>query len=236
MGASGIVKTADEINKIRKAAALSSKALRQLHSELRIGMREIEIADRLHEILRCNGVVPMTWGTIVASGENAANPHASPTEKRTCAGEIVIIDFGAQFEGYAADITRSFFFGSIDEDKRRMFDLVLASYESAMAALAQARSTSEIERAHRQVFIEAGMDKYALRSLGHGIGTEVHEAPFIKCGVDYEILPGMTFTIEPGLYIPGLGGARIEDDVLVTIDGFELLSDVPLICNVDERI
>ncbi|MCK9331410.1 MAG: M24 family metallopeptidase [Candidatus Cloacimonetes bacterium] len=233
MDKSRMIKSSEEIALLRESARHSSAAMRQLQEQMYIGMSEIEIADMLHALLRKNGVEPMTWGTIVASGENASDPHAKPTGRKTCPGEIVVVDFGAQFDGYASDITRSFFFGEISENLQTVFNYVLASYHAAMNCLKTARTTEEVELAHRKVFIDAGLDLFALRSLGHGLGKEIHEAPRLRVGETDTLAPGMVFTIEPGLYIPGLCGVRIEDDVLITDDGFELLTDVPLICKVE---
>ncbi len=226
---SRMIKTPHEVELLRESARRSSAALRALMGQLRVGMRETAVADILHALLRENGVEPMTYGTIVASGPNGADPHAKPSDKVIEHGEMVVIDFGAAYEGYASDITRTVFFGSISTHQRRIFDLVLESYQCAMRALDTATDTAQVEAAHRAVFLREGLDQYALRSLGHGLGLEIHEAPRLACGHCDPLAPGMVFTIEPGLYLPNDCGVRIEDDVLITETGYEIITDVPIL-------
>lgn len=231
---SRMIKTEREIALLRESAKRSSAAVRQLIPHLHVGMRETEVADLLHQILEENGMETMTYGTIVASGKRGADVHGKPTDKVIEKGDMVVVDFGAMYQGYTSDITRTIFFGEPGKKEREIFDIVLESYQCALKALETAETTAEVEAAHRKVFLDRGFEQYALNSLGHGLGLEIHEAPRLAVGQNERLVPGMVFTIEPGLYIPGMCGVRIEDDVLMTPEGPEMITDVPIIIQVNE--
>lgn len=175
----------------------------------------------------------MSFGTIVASGARGAMAHGFPTNKVIENGDMVVVDFGVMYDGYCSDMTRTLLFGDISQENRRIFNLVLESGKRAVEAVRPGVHSSEVEAAHRDVFIREGLDDYALRGLGHGIGLQIHECPRVQIGKDTVLRPNMIFTIEPGLYFPGVCGVRTEDDVLVTESGVENLSHTPHEIHID---
>jgi Xaa-Pro aminopeptidase/Xaa-Pro dipeptidase len=222
-----MIKDQEEIANIRAAIAAAEAGFDKLLPKLRIGMTEKDVADELHYLVSKEGAEAMSFGTIVGSGARGALAHAFPTEKVIEAGDMVVIDFGVMKDGYCSDMTRTVFFGDVSPEHKRIFDLVLESQNCALAAIGPGVSSKTVEDAHRVPFFREGLDDYALRGLGHGIGLEIHECPRVQIGRETILRPGMIFTVEPGLYFPDDCGVRIEDDVLVTEDGMENLSHTP---------
>jgi Xaa-Pro aminopeptidase/Xaa-Pro dipeptidase len=190
-------------------------------------MTEKDIADELNYRVSRQGADSMGFGTIVAAGERGALAHGAPTARQVAAGEMVVIDFGAQWNGYCADLTRTLLFGEVPPERLRIFDLVEQAFEAAMASVRPGVSAAEVDEAHRTVFRDAGMEAYALKGLGHGIGLEIHEHPRVVVAGTHTLRPGMVFTVEPGLYLPGRCGVRTEDDVLVSETGVLNLCTLP---------
>ncbi len=222
-----VIKDADEVARMRRAVAVVEAALRAVLAQIRPGMTEREIAGLLMvEALRGGGE-GMPFDPIVVAGPNAASPHAVPTDRPIRRGETVIIDCGAVVGGYVSDITRTFALGGLPEEMVRVYEVVRRANEAGRAAVRPGRAAQEVDRAARAVIREAGYGDSFIHRTGHGLGLEVHEPPYIVEGNRHPLQAGMTFTVEPGIYLPGLGGVRIEDDVLVTPEGAETLTTFP---------
>lgn len=222
-----MIKTDDEILMLKEAIAIAEKGFDDLLPMLKVGMTEKDVADELHYLCSKAGAESAGFGTIVGSGPRGALAHAFPTTKKIENGEMVVIDFGIVKNGYYSDMTRTLLFGDVSPEHMRIFNLVQESQDKAIAAVRPGVLAKDVEDAHRSVFLREGLDDYALRGLGHGIGLQIHECPRIVIGNETVLKPGMVFTVEPGLYFPGDCGVRTEDDVLVTETGVENLSHTP---------
>ena len=222
-----MIKDAEEIACTRAAIAAAEAGFEKLVSRLQIGMTEKDLADELHYLVSKEGAEAMSFGTIVGSGARGALAHAFPTEKKIENGDMVVVDFGVMKDGYCSDMTRTLLFGDVSPEHMRIFRLVQESQDKAVEAVRPGVLAKDVEDAHRAVFLREGLDDYALRGLGHGIGLQIHECPRIVIGNETVLRPGMIFTVEPGLYFPDDCGVRTEDDVLVTEDGVENLSHTP---------
>jgi Xaa-Pro aminopeptidase/Xaa-Pro dipeptidase len=220
-----MIKDGSEIERIKTAVRLSERALREVADRCRMGMTEKDLADELNYRVSRLGAEAMSFGTIVAAGERGALAHGTPTSRPILAGDMVVVDFGAMWDGYCADLTRTLLFGDVPEEQLGIFDLVEHAFAAAFEAVKPGVIAGDVEEAHRRVFRDAGMEDYALKGLGHGIGLEIHEHPRVVIAAKQVMKPGMVFTIEPGLYLPGRCGVRTEDDVLVTQDGAVNLVD-----------
>ena len=217
-----------EIGEIRRAVDIAARAFDELLGILKPGMSEREAAAQLEFFMRKFGADAVAFDTIVASGPRGALPHGRASDKLIEAGELVTFDFGAQINGYNSDITRTVFVGGQPSSRQReIYDLVLESQLAGIAAVRPGVKANEVDAASRAVFKRAGMLDYYLHSTGHNLGREVHEAPMIA-PTDQSVLEvGMVLTVEPGLYISEWGGVRIEDDLLVTATGAEVLPSIP---------
>lgn len=222
-----MVKDADERQTIREAIRCAEAGFEKLLPRLQIGMTEKDVADELHYLVSKEGAEAMSFGTIVASGPRGAMAHGYPTNKVIQNGEMVVVDFGVLKDGYCSDMTRTLLFGDVPAQQKRIFNIVQAAQDAAIAATRPGVLAKDVEEAHREVFRKEGCEEYALKGLGHGIGLQIHECPRIVIGNETRLTPGMIFTVEPGLYYPGQYGVRTEDDVLVTADGVENLSRTP---------
>ena len=226
LGGLRVCKDEEELALMRRAVAVTEDALRDVRGQLRAGMTEQEVAARLKIALLRAGAEGFSFEPLVVAGPNSASPHASPGEHQIAPGEPLIVDCGATVGGYAADITRTFFIGPPAPEMARIYDVVLAANEAGRAAAGPGIPAEEVDRAARRVIEEAGYGAYFIHRTGHGLGLEIHESPFIVAGNRRTLEPGMTFTVEPGIYLPGLGGVRIEDDVVITADGAESLTTI----------
>ncbi len=221
-------KDGQEIAAIREAVEIAERAFDQLLGVLGAGMTEREAAARLEFAMREFGADSIAFDTIVASGPRGALPHGRATDKKLEKGELITFDFGARANGYNSDITRTVFLGGQPSDRQRyIYDLVLESQLAGIAAVRPGVKASKVDAASRAVFEKAGMLEYYLHSTGHNLGREVHETPFIASTDESILAPGMVLTVEPGLYIGEWGGVRIEDDLLVTAEGAEVLPQLP---------
>jgi Xaa-Pro dipeptidase len=169
----------------------------------------------------------MPFQPIVAVGENSANPHAVPTERALQQGDLLLIDWGAGFEGYFSDITRTFTMGDVTPELLRIGDIVKKANRAGREAGKSGVTAGAVDQAARSVIAAAGYGDAFIHRTGHGLGMEAHEPPYIFAGNPVLLQVGMTFTIEPGIYLPGKGGVRIEDDVVVTEVGLESLTELP---------
>ena len=216
-----------ELEQMRRAIAITEAALRSTMRQVGAGMTEREIATLLTvEMLQAGGE-GMAFSPIVVAGPNSASPHATPTDRPIQPGETVIVDCGATVGGYAADITRTFVIGELEPELAQVYEVVRAANGAGLAAAGPGVPAEEVDRAARAVIEDAGYGEHFIHRTGHGLGLEVHEPPFIVLGNRRPLEPGMIFTVEPGIYLPGRGGVRIEDDVLVTPSGAESLTTFP---------
>ena len=218
-------KDAAEVAAMRRAVTIAEDALTATLAKVRIGTTEKEIAAELFLQLLAHGSdLVLPFSPIVAAGPNAANPHAKPSARPLSSGDLLIVDWGAAFEGYVSDLTRTFAVGDLDEESRRIFAAVLAANEAGRAAGRPGVSCAEVDRRTRQVIEDAGYGPRFTHRTGHGLGRECHEDPYIRGDNEQLLEAGMAYTVEPGIYLPGRNGVRIEDAVVVTADGAESLS------------
>lgn len=221
-------KDASEIEYMRKAVQIAQEALEATLPAIKIGASEREIASELTlQVLRRGSDPTLPFAPIVAAGPNSANPHATPTERRLQEGDLLVIDWGAAYNGYFSDLTRTFAVGKVDPEMERIAAIVLEANTAGRRAAGPAVLASSIDHAARQVIEQSGYGKYFTHRTGHGLGMESHEEPYIRADNHQPLAPGMTFTVEPGIYLPDRNGVRIEDNVVITESGAESLSDLP---------
>ncbi len=217
------IKTPPEIAKIRTATEIAVKAYRYIRPRLDPGKSEREIEGELQLFMRKEGATP-AFDIIVASGPNGSYPHYLTGSRLLKRNEPVLIDMGASYFGYKSDLTRVFFLGKISSLAKKLYAIVLSAQERALRRLQQTRSAREADRAARAYITEKGYGRFFGHNLGHGVGRQVHEAPMLSPRSKDTLEPGMVLTVEPGIYLPGRCGIRIEDLVLITEKGIEVLS------------
>jgi len=228
--ASGIVgelrkyKTADEADKMRKSSELADKALSRTIPLIRPGMKETEVRDILEAELKLQGLSEPSFETIIGSGPNSALPHYTAGERILQPGDSIVIDFGGIYQGYCSDMTRTIVLGKATQEYREVYETVKEGQRKAVEAVKPGMKASDIDAAARNYIAEKGYGDYFIHRTGHGIGLEVHEEPYISNMSDTILQPGMVFSIEPGVYLPGKFGVRIEDLVMVTETGAEVLN------------
>jgi Xaa-Pro aminopeptidase len=219
------VKDDHEVALIRKAVAVAEEAYNAVRDEIKVGQTESYLAALLGFEMRCRGATGTSFETIVASGAASALPHYRPQERGLLKDSILLIDWGGVVGGYCSDMTRTLAIGNVPARMKEAFKAVYEAQKAAVAVLRPGVMTMNADRAARDVIERAGFGEYFGHGLGHGIGRQIHELPSLRnTGGDEELRPGMVVTVEPGIYIPGLGGVRIEDDVLITHSGCEVLS------------
>lgn len=221
------VKDREEIDALRQAARQAEKAFAVLRATLRPTRTEKELADDLEHQLRLQGAECSSFPPIVAAGPRAALPHARPITDAIGNADFVLVDWGATFQGYKSDLTRVLVTGRISPKLERLYGLVLRAQQQAIAAIRPGKTGREIDGVARAVIADAGFGKYFGHGLGHGIGLDIHELPRLSVLDETPLQAGMVVTVEPGIYVPGWGGIRIEDDVLVTTGGHEVLTSYP---------
>ncbi len=222
-----LYKSAEELDSFRKAIALSETALKATIERVRPGMTERQIAAQLSMALADAGCHGESFSSIVMVGPNISS-HSDPTDRAVQVGEMLLFDFGGKFGHYPADITRTFAVGAPPTDQlANIYATVLAANEAGIRAGKPGVAAMEVDRATRQVIEDAGYGEYFTHRTGHGLGIEGHEPPYMRAGNSQILEPGMVYTVEPGIYIPGVGGARIEDNVAVTETGVEVLTHFP---------
>ncbi len=231
-----MVKDDDELARIRAAIAVAERAFTALIALLRPEDTEIELSDALEANVRRAGGEGTAFPSIVAVGERAALPHCPPTDKRVSASGLLLVDWGASVRGYKSDLTRVLAtrtkssFAQSDADAARLEDIhriVRAAQEAAIRTARPGVEAKVVDAAARGAIADAGYGDYFNHGLGHGIGLQIHEAPWFRANSTDVLAEGMVFTVEPGIYLPGWGGVRIEDDVRVTADGCEVLTSTP---------
>lgn len=220
-------KSPAEILMIRKSVMINSEAYYRTLKRFKIGFREQEIAAELDFQMRVLGAEKPAFETIVAAGPNSALPHAHPGPRRVEGNELLLIDMGATAEGYTSDMTRVSFTGTPSKRIRDMYQAVLEAQLAAIDTVKAGAATAKVDGAARRVLREYKLEKEFVHSTGHGLGLEIHESPRIGRKDKTKLQAGMVITIEPGVYLDGLGGVRIEDTVLVTEQGCEVLTPTP---------
>ncbi len=222
-----ILKDEEEIKEMRRAVQIAQEALKAVLPMIKPRVTEKEIAAELTiQMLRMGSDPELPFSPIVASGPNSANPHAIPTEREIQNGDLVVIDWGARSNGYCSDLTRTFAVGSLAPELEKIFNVVNQANAAGRAAGAPEKAAGSVDQAARNVIESAGFGDYFTHRTGHGLGLEDHESPYIFGKNDQILAPGMTYTVEPGIYLPGMGGVRIEDNILITPTGCESLSDI----------
>ena len=218
------IKDADEIAKIRRAALLGCRLFDGMLGYLRPGLTEMQVAAALEHAARLSGAEAMSFETIVASGERSALPHGRASTAKLPRRGFVTLDFGVVLDGYMSDMTRTVHLGKALPGERDVYDAVLEAQEAAVAAVAPGVTAGDVDEAARSVLRKARLDKFFTHSTGHGVGLEIHEGPRLAAKQTQQLKAGMVITIEPGVYMPGKFGLRIEDMVLVTAAGGEVLT------------
>lgn len=218
-----MIKADWEIERMKRSLALTEEALSHCLSILREGIREEEVALELEWFVRKRGG-SLAFPSIIAFGERSALPHAKPTSRELRKGDVVLIDAGARVDSYCSDITRTFFWGKPSEDLLRIYSAVLSAQEKALEAIREGKKVGEIDEEARGALREQGLAEYFTHSLGHGVGREVHEMPSLAPNSKEKLVASMVVTIEPGVYMEGLGGVRIEDMVVVGKDSPQILT------------
>ena len=223
-----LIKTPEEIAIMKCAAKATQKVFASALPFIRVGATEREIADRMEELaMALEGVDGLAFPTIIASGPNGAFPHAEITDRTLETGDLVTVDFGVMMGGYASDMTRTFVLGSLTQAQRKIYDSVKRSQAAGLAAAKAGMACADLDAVCRNIIDKDGYGEYFVHTTGHGVGTEVHEDPRLGKESEARLEAGMVVTIEPGIYIEGLGGVRIEDTVVITATGCEIIT--PLI-------
>jgi Xaa-Pro dipeptidase len=216
-----------EIADMRKAVDIAQQALHAALPLIRPGMTERELAAEITlQMLRHGSDSEMPFSPIAASGPNSANPHAFPGDRQLAKGDMLILDWGANVNGYFSDLTRTFVLGTVDPEMEAIARIVAEANAAAREAALPGVTAGEVDLTARQVIAAAGYGDYFIHRTGHGLGLETHEEPYIREGNPLQLDIGMTFTIEPGIYLPRRGGVRIEDNIVITSEGSESLSDM----------
>jgi Xaa-Pro dipeptidase len=222
-----ISKDFGEIEAMRQAARLNQEAFHTVEAALRPGRTERELALEYRIAALRAGAARLSFDPIIGAGPNGALGHTEPGDRPVRLGELVVVDAGVKYGGYCSDITRTYAVGQISDDLRRVYDAVRRANEAGRAAARPGATTGQVDAAARAVITAAGYGPYFTHRTGHGLGLEIHEPPYIVGGSELVLRPGMVFTVEPGIYLPGVGGVRIEDNVVVTDTGAETITDLP---------
>ncbi|WP_047980095.1 M24 family metallopeptidase [Ornithinibacillus contaminans] len=219
-----MIKTPEELTTLKKAAQIADAAFEHIQGYIKPGVKEIEISNELEFFMRRQGATASSFDTIVASGFRSAMPHGVASTKEIQAGELVTLDYGALYEGYISDITRTVAVGEISDELRKIYDTVLEAQLRGVNGIKPGMTGIEADALTRDYITEQGYGSYFGHSTGHGIGLEVHEGPGLSFRSSIKLVPGMVVTVEPGIYIPNVGGCRIEDDIVITENGNERLT------------
>ncbi len=219
-----MLKSPSEIDTIRRSVNLNSEAFARVLKRIRPGVRELDVAAEIEYQMKMLGAENPSFDTIIAAGPHSALPHSHPTAHRVLANELLLIDMGASLEGYASDMTRTIHLGKSPKRIREMYSAVLEAQLAGIAAVREGTTAGKVDAATRDVLKKHNLDKEFVHSTGHGLGLEIHEPPRLGKKDKTKLQAGMAITIEPGVYIEGLAGIRIEDTVLVTKTGCEVLT------------
>ncbi|MFD1066224.1 M24 family metallopeptidase [Oceanobacillus locisalsi] len=219
-----MIKTPDELKIMKQAAKIADDAFTHIQSFVEPGVQEIDISNELEFFMRRQGATSSSFDTIVASGYRSALPHGVASGKKIQEGELVTLDYGALYNGYCSDITRTLAVGEISVELREIYDIVLEANLRGVQGTKAGMTGKEADALTRDYITEKGFGERFGHSTGHALGMEVHEGPGLSPRSDAVLKPGMVVTVEPGIYVPGLGGCRIEDDIVITEEGNERLT------------
>ncbi|WP_439644829.1 M24 family metallopeptidase [Aneurinibacillus tyrosinisolvens] len=222
-----LLKTPDEVAIIKEAAAIADNTFTHILSFIKPGMTELQVANEMEFHMRSQGASSSSFDTIVASGLRSALPHGVASEKAIEKGDMITLDFGAYYKGYCSDITRTIAVGEPGDKLKEIYNVVLKAQLNGVQHMKAGLTGIQADALTRDIIKEAGYGEYFGHSTGHGIGLEVHEGPALSMRGNQILAPGMMVTVEPGIYIEGTGGVRIEDDVLITEDGCEIITKSP---------
>jgi Xaa-Pro aminopeptidase len=209
------VKDAEEVNNIKKAIKIAQKAFEEVAERIRPGISERGLAFEMEKCMFKGGSEGLAFPTIVASGPRSSLPHGQPTDRKLRSGDLVILDFGCTVKGYHSDLTRTVVVGKINQKQKELYKIVKKAQKISQKLIFSGQKCSDSDKKAREIFKEAKLEKYFVHSLGHGLGQDVHELPRLSGSSKDEFKTGMVVTCEPGIYLPGWGGVRIEDDLLV---------------------
>jgi Xaa-Pro aminopeptidase len=222
-----IRKDPGEIARIERAAQIADDAFAVVRAGLLRGPTETQVAIELDAEIRRRGGSGVAFETIVASGPNAAMPHHRPGSRTLTRGDLVVVDFGAVVDGYRSDMTRTVMLGEPNDEQRRLLDAVRDAQAAGVAAIGPGVGAARIDAACRDLLRERGLDTWFVHGTGHGVGLDIHEAPMVNARATATLTAGHVVTVEPGVYVPGVGGVRVEDTVLVTDSGRRALTHAP---------
>ncbi len=222
-----MVKGAIEVETIKKACAISSKSFNETLPFIKVGVTEKDVAAELEYRFRKNGAEKTSFDTIVASGERGALPHGMPSDKKLKAHELMVMDFGVFYNGYASDTTRTVCIGEPDKESAKVYEIVRNAQKLGRSLVKEGLVCSELDGEVRKFISDKGYGEYFIHGLGHGVGLEIHELPFVNLRSDIQLKEGMIITVEPGIYLKDKFGVRIEDTLLVKKDSGEVLTKLP---------
>lgn len=222
-----MIKDKNEIEKLRKACALADYAIEAGCAEIREGKTELDVLAAIEYEMKKKGAAKMSFATMVLTGVNGASPHGTPGLTKIKKGDFVLFDLGVVVDGYCSDITRTVAYGEISEKQKEIYQTVLRAQLAAIEASKAGTTCADVDLTARNIIDQAGYGEFFPHRLGHGLGINVHEYPSITETNPLILEPGMVFTIEPGVYVPNVAGVRIEDDVLITENGVEVLTKFP---------
>ncbi len=222
-----LIKSPEELEALHRAAGIASRVMEQVQQAIRPGVREAELSSWTEHLIGQAGGEGASFEPFLMSGKNAWLPQRFSSQKPLSTGELALLDMGAIYEGYCSDITRTFAVGAISREQERLFEVARAAHDAGIAAVRPGVSAGDVDRAARAVIEAAGLGERFPHLTGHGIGVSPHEGPIADRGVETVLEPGMVLTVEPGVYVPGVGAARIEDMVAVTAGGGEVLTTAP---------
>ncbi|MET1014911.1 MAG: Xaa-Pro peptidase family protein [Paenisporosarcina sp.] len=222
-----VVKDENELDILREAAAYADYAIEVGVSEIAEGKTELEILTAIELALKKKGISHMSFDTMVLSGPKTASPHGKPGDRKIQKGDLVLFDLGVVYKGYCSDITRTVAFGEPSEKQKEVYETVRKAEQAAVDAVKPGVRAMDLDKIARDIITEAGYGEFFTHRLGHGLGISVHEFPSVTGNNEMALIEGMVFTIEPGIYDPSITGVRIEDDVVVTKDGVEVLTKYP---------
>lgn len=219
-----MIKDAEELQIMREAADLADRTFSHILNYLKPGVSELDISLEMEFFMRKNGASSTSFDTIIASGERSALPHGVASEKLLQPNELITMDFGAIYKGYCSDITRTVMLGTPSDKQKEIYNIVLESQLYALEHIRPGMTGREADALSRDIITKYGYGPNFGHSLGHGVGMEVHEFPRLAKTGDTVLTPGMVVTVEPGIYVPGFGGVRIEDDIIITETGIEIIT------------
>ncbi len=219
-----MIKKEEELQNIKKACQIAAKAYQIIKPKIKVGIKEIELARELEYLMMKMGASTRSFDTIVAFGENSALPHHETSERKLKKNEVVLIDFGCIYHRYCSDMTRTFFYGKPTEEFLKVYQIVETAQKNGISSVKEGVLSNDIDKICRQTIAEHGYGQYFTHGTGHGVGLEIHEEPTLNPRTSTKLKEGMTITIEPGIYLYGKFGIRIEDTVCVKKNGCEILS------------